>query len=800
MLPSPTGERTLLLPDQWRDAVVNGGINASTLITILYLDGTIEQAPALRVPRLKTLIEERGIPTPRPPPQSSGKPSPVKLIAKRTKPPLSAPRPRSIAPTPAPAAKSVAQPRPKPTRPNLVDVLGKQLAALRKRLSPPPNPSIPGFAERVGRALANLRQRLTPRVAPNAQPVVARLRKTTSALQQRLLPPRGLTLPERSDRISETRAIDRPEPKPRRPPNSRTLSIRLRQSMATLRGRLFPPRDPAAPGLGVRMRQGLSLARTRLKPPRAPDFGRSMAQLRQSGSALHGRLFPPRGADIPRLTERLNQTVANARKRLLPPRASSDRRGAESLQQTVARIRLRAFPPRDPSLPTWSRRLRQRLVILRGRLTPSRDPNSPRLTKRLAHQLSAMRARLFPARAPGRPGLLASAGATLRRWGESMRPRPGLRNARLSVRPPTVRSLKPVRTPSPKVGGPPLLIGWRAKRIGSSTVEERPRRGSQALLWTATAIVMAIVGGRIALALIPKVIPPPDHYYLTLSGSDSLGERIAPQLVQAWLTSKGGKDVAIVPLADSQGNLIDNERVVFAHIGGHDVQVLVKAHGTGTGFPDLKSGAADIAMSARAANPAEARLMSRLGATRPGKNEHLLALADAAVIVSRANHVPTLTRQQLKGIFSCTIKSWAAIPGVGSPLDAIHVYAPDDVTDTARAFRERVMSGARLCGAKRFTNGEGLEKAVADDPSGIGIVGLANVMATRAVAIGEGRAQASAAVGRGDRSGNSLLAQRLYLYAPASSKNPAALDFLNFALSKAGQDELRRTGATPVRP
>ncbi len=306
---------------------------------------------------------------------------------------------------------------------------------------------------------------------------------------------------------------------------------------------------------------------------------------------------------------------------------------------------------------------------------------------------------------------------------------------------------------------------------------------------------MAIVGGRIALALIPRVILPPDHYLLTLSGSDALGEKLGPRLVQAWLNSKGGKDVSIVPLADSQGNLIDNERVVFAHLGGHDVQVLVKSHGTGSGFPDLKSGATDIAMTARQANSAEIKMLFRLAAARSGKTEHPLATSEVVVIVPRVNQIPALTRQQIKGIFSCSIKSWAAIRGVGSPLDAIHVYEPDDTTDTAKSFRDKVMAGARLCGVKRFTNGEELEKAVANDPSGIGIVGLPTVTTTRPVVISDGNEWAVASKRHGGSSGSYRLSQRLFLFTAAIPHNPAALDFVDFALSPAGQNVLHRAGA-----
>ena len=768
LLPGPTGERTLLLPDQWRDAVVNGGITASTVITILYLDGTIEQAPATHVPRLNTLIEERGASPPRPQPPASGKISPVNLVAKRAKAPLAAPRPRTVMTSPAPVAPPQMPRRPKAPGPDLAKRFRDQLSALRTGFFPPRDPTTPSFTKRINGALADVRKRLTPQRAPNSQPIAARLRASMSGLQQRLAPPHSPTLARSAERTSGPPVSARTKPTPRRAPNGPSLAVKLRQSLTTLRSRLFPPRDTTQPRFADR--------------------------LRQSTSALRERMFPPRDPSVPALAERLSQSLANAQKRMIPSRRSNPRPPAESLQGSVKRVRLRAFPHRDPKLPTRTQQLRQRLAALLAGFTPRRSPDAPRLTERLAQQASALRALLFPARDPARPSIQENLKASLKNWSVGMAPKPRA----LRERPPGVGPAMPVRARAPKAHGPPLLIGWRTKRIARPTVEQRPQKISPALMWAAAAIVMAMVGGRIALALIPKVIPPPDHYFLTLSGSDALGEKLAPKLLAAWLTGKGGKDVSIVPLADSQGNLIDNERVVFAHLNGHSVQVLVKAHGTGAGFPDLKSGAADIAMTARPANSNEAKLLSRLGAPRSGKTEHLLATADVAVIVARANQVPILTKEQLRGIFSCAIKSWSGIPGVGSPLDAIHVYAPDDATDSVKTFRDKAMGGARLCAAKRFTNSEELEKAVADDPSAIGFVGLPAIVTTRPVAIGDGRAHAELPGGPGERSGAYPLSQRLFFYAAANPHNPAVLDFMAFASSPAGRKVLISAGAVPV--
>ncbi len=673
LLPGPTGERTLLLPDQWRDAVVNGGITASTVITILYLDGTIEQAPATHVPRLNTLIDERGASPPRPQPPASGKISPVNLVAKRAKAPLAAPRPRSVATSLAPAAAPPVPRRTKATGPDLGQRIRSQLSALRTRFFPPRDPTTPSFTKRIDGALADVRKRLTPQRAPNSQPIAARLRVSVSGLQQRLAPPRSPTLARSAERISGPPVSARTKPTPRRAPNGPSMAVRLRQSLTTLRGRLFPPRDPTQPGF--------------------------VERLRQSFSALRERMFPPRDPSVPALAKRLSQSLADARKRIIQSRRSNPRPPAESLQGSVTRVRLRVFPPRDPKLPTPTQQFQQRVAALHAGPTPRRSPDAPRLTERLAQQILAMRARFFPARDPAKPSVREKLKASLKSWSVGMAPKPRALRERPNGSSSGFLPAMPVKARAPKAAGPPLFIGWRARRIGTHPVETRPQRSSPALMWTAAAIVMAMVGGRIALALIPKVIPPPDHYFLTLSGSDALGEKLAPKLVEAWLTSKGGKDVSIVPLADSQGNLIDNERVVFAHLNGHGIQVLVKAHGTGAGFPDLKSGAADIAMTARQANSNETKVLSRVGAPRSGKTEHLLATTDVAVIVARANQVPVLTREQLRGIFSCTIKSWSGIPGVGSPLDAIHVYAPDDATDSVKTFRDKAMAGARLCAA-----------------------------------------------------------------------------------------------------
>lgn len=271
-------------------------------------------------------------------------------------------------------------------------------------------------------------------------------------------------------------------------------------------------------------------------------------------------------------------------------------------------------------------------------------------------------------------------------------------------------------------------------------------------------------------------------YLLRLSGSNTIGDALGPDLLKAWLTSKGATGVRVEQRRE--GGKPVPERVISARLDGRDVKVEVRAHGSSTAFTDLTAGTADIGMASRPIKPAEAATMTSLGDMRSTSNEHVLGLDGVAVILPTANATAKLSRADLKRIFSGEAKSWSAFGGGDRP---IHLYARDDKSGTYDTFKELVLKGAPLAEAKRFEDSADLEAAVAGDPDGVGFVGLPYVKTTRAVAVSDGPSAALEPTRFSIKTENYPLSRRLFLYTAASPANPMVREFVAFALSSAGQ-------------
>jgi phosphate transport system substrate-binding protein len=288
----------------------------------------------------------------------------------------------------------------------------------------------------------------------------------------------------------------------------------------------------------------------------------------------------------------------------------------------------------------------------------------------------------------------------------------------------------------------------------------------------------AIQGGSVGLTTAAS----PGDYLLRLSGSNTIGEQLGPELVKAWLTSKGATDLRVEQR--SAGGKLIPERVISARLDGRDVKIEVRAHGSATAFTDLHAGTADVGMASRAIKPEEVLSLASFGDMRSTANEHVLGLDGVAVALPQENSIAHLSRSDLKRIFSGDAKNWSDFGGQDRP---IHLYARDDNSGTYDTFKELVLKGAPLGEAKRFEDSVELEAAVAQDVDGIGFIGMPYIKTTHAVAVSDGSATALEPTYFSVKIENYPLSRRLFLYTAASPSNPAVREFVTFALSSAGQ-------------
>jgi phosphate transport system substrate-binding protein len=293
-----------------------------------------------------------------------------------------------------------------------------------------------------------------------------------------------------------------------------------------------------------------------------------------------------------------------------------------------------------------------------------------------------------------------------------------------------------------------------------------------------------------SLAVAPAAPAQLETVLLRLRGSNTIGAAFAPQLAASYLSQNGDTDIRTAPLPTA-----DEVKVTGLHNGTREA-IIIAAHGSATAFSGLAAGDTDIGMASRKIKGAETDQLKTLGDMTSPANEHVLALDGIAVIVSPANPVASLTKDQLRGIFAGQIKDWAVLGGTPGPID---IYARDDKSGTYDTFKSLVLDKTPLASStKRIEDSRELSTDVANNPRAIGFVGLPYVAASHAVAVAEAGASPLLPNRLTVATEDYPLARRLYLYTPTVSSNPAIAHFISFALSPAGQKIAEDVGFIPL--
>jgi len=246
---------------------------------------------------------------------------------------------------------------------------------------------------------------------------------------------------------------------------------------------------------------------------------------------------------------------------------------------------------------------------------------------------------------------------------------------------------------------------------------------------------------------------------LVIKGSNTIGEELAPRLIAEFKKER--------------------PRVI----------VELESKGTASGFAALLTGECDIAAASRVANQEELT-----GAANRGIqfNLHTIGSYAVAVVVNAANSVTNLSRDQVRDIFSGSIKNWDKVGGAAAP---IQLCIRDATSGTPLGFQELAMENEPYASeARTFTNYAGIAEAVGKEPVAIGYIGLdltdnAGVkpvsirgVPPTAVAINEGRYPVS---------------RVLRFYTNQTNETAITRDFLRFVQSPRGQDILQEMGFLP---
>jgi phosphate/sulfate permease/outer membrane protein OmpA-like peptidoglycan-associated protein len=273
-----------------------------------------------------------------------------------------------------------------------------------------------------------------------------------------------------------------------------------------------------------------------------------------------------------------------------------------------------------------------------------------------------------------------------------------------------------------------------------------------------------------------------------LHGSNTLGATLAPELVEAFLAKKNGRNVQ-----RNAGRGSVPGWTVSSDVAGRPVVFEIDAAGTATAFEDLASGKCDIGLASRRVTQDEATKLRNAGVgdVTSAESEHVVGLDGIAVIVNRRNPIDAFTLTELAAIYTGEQKAWR---GDASSLGSIEVVSRDEHSGTFDSFKNLVGHSRPLVATKRFSDNGLLSDEVANNSNAIGFVPMNAIGEAKAVALGED-AQAAAVPSPFNVATESYaLARRVYLYTTNATSNPLAKELVAFALSEEGQRVVAAAG------
>mgnify|MGYP001821919814 FL=1 len=148
-----------------------------------------------------------------------------------------------------------------------------------------------------------------------------------------------------------------------------------------------------------------------------------------------------------------------------------------------------------------------------------------------------------------------------------------------------------------------------------------------------------------------------------------------------------------------------------------DIDITVAGGGSGLGIKQVGEGLVDIGNSGRKPKPEEIEKYKL--------KVFKWAIDGVGGVVNPANKVQSLTKDQLKDIFSGKIDNWLVLGGV---KHAITVYTRDEASGTRAVFWKKALDKEKISTKALFVPSNGAMKtAVANDPYAIGYVSVGHM-------------------------------------------------------------------------
>jgi len=230
------------------------------------------------------------------------------------------------------------------------------------------------------------------------------------------------------------------------------------------------------------------------------------------------------------------------------------------------------------------------------------------------------------------------------------------------------------------------------------------------------------------------------------------------------------------------------------------VFLAVTGGGSGTGLSSLISGTCDIAMSSREIKEKEIALAGQKGIA---PYEIKVALDGLAVVVNRQNPVNKLTLEQLARIFTGEISNWKELGGTD---EKIVVLSREVNSGTHVYFKEHVLRRGNPQGKEEFaasalllSSSQAIADEIAQNPGAIGYYGMGYISAKQkpVLVAGDAKSEYEAPTIENVISGKYPISRPLFFYLNGKPQGMIK-DFVDYCLSKEGQDIVLKTDFVPV--
>ncbi len=215
-----------------------------------------------------------------------------------------------------------------------------------------------------------------------------------------------------------------------------------------------------------------------------------------------------------------------------------------------------------------------------------------------------------------------------------------------------------------------------------------------------------------------------------------------------------------------------------------DIQISVAGGGSGVGIKQVGEGLVDIGNSGREPTSGEIQ--------KYGLKRFKWAVDGVGVVVNPKNPVGSLTKAQLKDIFTGRVSNWE---NLGGPAKPINVYTRDKASGTRAVFWSKALDKGEITPKANFVVSNGaMKSAIANDPYAIGYVSVGHIDGSVKPVVLDGVAPTLEAV----KNGKYTISRGLY---SNTKGEPAGLTrkFIDYLFSAEGQHIASEKGFIPVK-